>query len=73
MEIRIEEAIRERDGSHEVCQISNGDIEDDGSPILMAKFHKTLPHDSLGQVKQIQLLSGIHLEHLVGSIDCCAR
>lgn len=48
---RIEQVERERDGSSEVCQDSNDDRNRDGSFLLMAKFHKSLPHDSLGQVR----------------------
>lgn len=57
LKIRVDEATRERDGSYGVCHTSNGDIEGGDSP--MAKFHKTLPHDSLGQVK-LNLI--IHLD-----------
>lgn len=45
--IRAEEAEREH-----VFQIANGDHEAGGSPLLMAKFNKKLPHDNLGQVSR---------------------
>lgn len=48
---RMRAADTERQGSEHVCQISNGDRTNDGSPLLEAKFHKTLPHNSLGQVR----------------------
>ena len=41
---RRDAARRERDGTGTVCQINNGD------PDLAAMFHKSLPHDGLGQV-----------------------
>ena len=37
-------AARERGGTGTVCQINNGETD------LAAKFHKSLPHDDLGQV-----------------------
>ncbi|CAN0441852.1 unnamed protein product [Ascophyllum nodosum] len=41
---RRDAARRERDGTGTVCQINNGD------PDLAGMFHKSLPHDDLGQV-----------------------
>ncbi|CAM9992880.1 unnamed protein product, partial [Ascophyllum nodosum] len=41
---RRDAARRERDGTGTVCQINNGETD------LAAKFHKSLPHDDLGQV-----------------------
>lgn len=41
---RIDAAEREKSGTGLVCQINNGDTN------RAIKFHKTLPHDELGQV-----------------------
>ena len=41
---RRDAARRERDGTGTVCQINNGDTD------LAGMFHKSLPHDDLGQV-----------------------
>jgi len=43
-DVRSNAAKLERDGTGLVCQFNNGDTD------LAAKFHKTLPHDELGQV-----------------------
>ena len=41
---RRDAARRERDGTGTVCQINNGETD------LATMFHKSLPHDGLGQV-----------------------
>lgn len=51
-EARVQAATLERDGSIGVCQASNETLDDDGSVLLWSKFHKTLPHDALGQVSR---------------------
>lgn len=43
-DVRSNAAKLERDGTGLVCQVNNGDTD------LAAKFHKTLPHNELGQV-----------------------
>lgn len=48
---REQAAKRERDGTAKMCQINNGETDSAG------KFHKTLPHDDLGQVLYARLTS----------------
>ena len=42
--VRRDAIKRERDGTGTVCQFNSGDTD------LAAMFHKSLPHDDLGQV-----------------------
>lgn len=52
-DFRISQAELELGGTSAVCHFRNEDVDADGTPIPEGAFHKSLPHDRLGQVKQI--------------------
>lgn len=54
-DFRVGQAELELEGTSAVCHFRNGDVEADGTPILEGAFHKTLPHDRLGQVRQTRV------------------
>lgn len=48
---RVEAALKERNAAVDVHHMTNAETEEDGTPLLWMRFHKSLPHDELGQVR----------------------
>lgn len=72
LEARVKAATLEHDGSMGVCHTANETMDDDGSVLLWSKFHKTLPHDSLGQVSRGRhLTTFLHFLFLFFPVEDC--